>query len=135
MRRPDRFILVLVWTAAAVFLMIPTKGSTTAQSRSASEKIVVPKIWDSKQLDTWATPVAGLNATANFYTDEEYYAAPVDNLRTYPVYAPDKEPKGYREWMLKQGPQRLIEPEKLKSELDWVEAGRTVFAGLDPVEF
>ena len=72
MRRPDRFILVLVWTAAAVFLMIPTKGSTTAQSRSASEKIVVPKIWDSKQLATWATPVAGVSATANFYSEEEY---------------------------------------------------------------
>src|SRR5438034_2225102 len=131
MRRPGRFILVLVWTAAAVFLMIPTKGSTTVQTKSASEKIVVPKIWDSKQLATWATPVAGLNAIANFYTEEEYYAAPVDNLRTYPVYHPDFEPKGYRESLKKQGPQPMLEPAKLNAERDWIEAGRRVFEGLD----
>lgn len=128
MRKADRFLLVLLWAAATVLLMIAGSG---AQTKSAPEKIVVPKIWDTRQLAGWATPVAGINATPNFYSEEEYYAAPVDNLRTYPVYAPDKEPKGYREWMLKQGPQRLIEPEKLKTERDWVEAGRAVFAGLD----
>ncbi len=133
MRRPDRLILVLLWIAAAVFLTTPTELRSAAQTKagSVSEKIAVPKIWDSKQLATWATPVAGINTTANFYSEEEYYAAPVDNVRTYPVYAPDKEPKGYREWMLKQGQQRLIEPEKLKTERDWIEAGRAVFAGLD----
>ena len=133
MRRSDRLILVLLWAAAVVFLMIPTEMRSAAQTKSAStsEKMAAPRIWDAKQLATWATPVAGLSATANFYTEEEYYAAPVDNLRTYPVYAPDKEPKGYRDWMLKQGAQRLIEPEKLKTERDWVEAGRAVFAGLD----
>src|SRR6266851_7527210 len=133
MRRTDRLILLLLWAAAAVFLMIPADVRPAVQTKSASpsQKIIVPKIWDSKQLATWATPVAGVNATPNFYSEEEYYAAPVDNLRTYPVYAPDKEPKGYREWMVKQGPRRLIEPEKLKTERDWVEAGRTVFAGLD----
>src|SRR5882724_4041332 len=105
MRRPDRLILVLLWAAIAVLLMRPAEVRPAAQTKSGStgQKIVAPKIWDSKQLATWATPVAGINATANFYSEEEYYAAPVDNVRTYPVYAPDKEPKGYREWMLKQG--------------------------------
>jgi hypothetical protein len=55
----------------------------------------------------------------------------VDNLRTYPVYHPRREPPGYREWIKAQGPQRLIEPEKLKTEADWIEAGRVVFEGLD----
>jgi hypothetical protein len=127
MRRQDRFFILLMWTALT-FLMMSGSG---AQTRPASEKSVVPRIWDAKQLATWATPVAGINMVANFFSEEEYYAAPVDNVRTYPVYAPDKEPKGYREWMLKQGPQRLIEPEKLKTERDWVEAGRAVFGGLD----
>jgi hypothetical protein len=133
MRRTDRLILVLLWAAAVVFLMIPTEMRSAAQTKSAStsERMVAPRIWDAKQLATWATPVAGLNVTGNFYSEEEYYAVPVDNLRTYPVYAPDKEPKGYREWMLKQGAQRLIEPEKLKTDRDWVEAGRVVFGGLD----
>lgn len=96
-----------------------------------ADKTVVPKIWDAKQLAAWATPVAGVNATPNFYTEEEYYAAPVDNLRTYPVYAPGREPKGYRESLIKQGPQPMIEASKLETERNWIEAGRRVFEGLD----
>ncbi len=131
MRRLNRLILVLLWAAVTLFLIIPTRMHTGAQTKSASEKTVVPKIWDAKQLGTWATPVAGVNAAPNFYTEEEYYAAPVDNLRTYPVYHPDFEPKGYRESLKKQGPQPMIEPEKLKTERDWIEAGHRVFEGLD----
>lgn len=128
MRRPDRFILVLVWFAGTVFLMMPGSG---AQTKPASGKAKVPRIWDAKQLATWATPVAGVNAIPNFYSEAEYYAAPVDNLRTYPVYHPDFEPKGYRESLKKQGPQPMIEPAKLNTDRDWIEAGRHIFEGLD----
>src|SRR5262249_7306003 len=130
MRRPAHLIVISLWFAAAALLALSYHSDTTAQTKS-EQSIVVPKIWDAKQLASWATPVAGINKTANFYSEEEYYAAAVDNVRTYPVYAPDKEPKGYRQWILKQGRQRLIEPEKLKTENDWIDAGRTVFAGLD----
>ena len=71
-------ILLLVITAWLSFVAFLSAG---AQTKSAT----VPKIWDSKQLATWATPVAGLGIAANFYSEEEYYAAPVDNVRTYPV--------------------------------------------------
>ncbi|HWN99258.1 MAG TPA: hypothetical protein VNS63_08320 [Blastocatellia bacterium] len=130
MRRCDRLVIVLLWAAATMFL---TMSGSTAQTRSATgpEKLVVPRIWDANQLATWPTPVAGVNATPNFYSEEEYYAAPVDNMRTYPVYHPDREPKGYREWMIKQGAQPMIELEKLKAEGDWIEAGRRVFEGLE----
>ena len=130
MRKIQCLLLVTFWAGLTVFLML---SGSSAQTKSASSaaKNVVPKIWDSKQLATWATPVAGINTTPNFYSEEEYYAAPVDNLRTYPVYAPDREPKGYRDWILKQGQQPMIEPAKLKSERDWIEAGRRVFEGLD----
>ena len=106
-------------------------SAADAQKTSTPQKLTVPKIWDSKQLATWPTPVAGINTIPNFYSEEEYYAAPVDNLRTYPVYHPDFEPKGYRESLTKQGPQPMIEPEKLRTEQDWIDAGRRVFEGLD----
>lgn len=35
------------------------------------------------------------------------------------------------EWLKKQGPQPMIEPEKLKTERDWIEAGRHVFDAMD----
>jgi hypothetical protein len=59
----------------------------------------VPKVWDEKALAEWATPVAGLNVRPGHFTEKEYYSAPVDTLRTYPVYYPGHEPKGYWEFL------------------------------------
>jgi len=102
---------------------------------SETDTIVVPRIWDDRELATWATPVAGLGLPPGHFSEKEYYAAPIVNLRTYPVYHPKFEPPGYREWIKSQGPQRLIEPEKLKTKADWIEAGRVVFEGLSSPGF
>src|SRR5436309_1784145 len=91
----------------------------------------VPRIWSDRELATWATPVAGVNSTPNFLAEKDYYRVRVENLRTYPVYHPDHEPKGYTAWLKQQGPRPLMESEKLKTEKDWIEAGRRVFDELD----
>ena len=118
---------------AIVMISLIGATATLAQSTTAptSTVIVAPKIWDEKELATWATPVAGLGVPPSFVSEKEYYAAPIDNLRTYRVYHPDREPPGYRESLIQRGPQPLIEPEKLKTEADWIEAGRRVFEELD----
>jgi hypothetical protein len=67
----------------------------------------IPRTWDEKALVNWATPVAGLNVRPHHLSEKEYYATPVDNLRTYPVYYPDREPAGYWEKLQKLGPQPL----------------------------
>jgi hypothetical protein len=91
----------------------------------------IPRTWDDAELATWATPVAGLNVRPTHMPEKEYYALRVENLRTYPVYAPGREPEGYWHMLQTIGPQPLIEPEKLKSEADWIEAGRRVFEEAD----
>ncbi len=110
-----------------------TTREPTAQENSAAtiDGVPIPKLWDDQELATWATPVAGLGIPPGHYSESEYYAAPIDNLRTYPVYHPDREPKGYREWLRSQGPQRLIEPERLRTKADWITAGQRVFEELD----
>ena len=99
-----------------------------AQSPSSSR---VPRLWTDDALRAWALPIAGVKTTPNFYTEAEYYAAPIDELRTYPVYRKGRAPKGYREWILAQGPRPLVEPQKLETEADWIAAGRDVFDGMD----
>ena len=47
------------------------------------------------------------------FTASEYYAVPGENLRTYPVYRPDREPPGYWDWLQKQKPQPLVDAAKL----------------------
>ena len=54
----------------------------------------IPKVWDDAALAEWATPVAGLNLRPKHISASEYYALKIENLRTYPVYAPGREPEG-----------------------------------------
>jgi hypothetical protein len=136
MGKVKQLLVISLWLSACVFACLP--GASAQIEKQAASKISapsrptrVPKIWDAKQLSTWATPIAGINATPNYFTEAEYYAAPVDNLRTYPVYHPDYEPKAYQQWLKKQGAQPLIEPEKIHTEKAWIEAGRRVFEEFD----
>jgi mono/diheme cytochrome c family protein len=112
-------------------LLLPCLARAAAQDAAAPPAVVVPRLWAASALADWATPVAGLNVAPSFVSEEAYYAAPVDNLRTYPVYHPDREPPGYREALLAKGPQPLIEPEKLHTPADWIAAGHRVFQELD----
>lgn len=102
---------------------------------AVQDEIVVPKLWDEQLLATWATPVAGVNALPSFRPAAEYYAAPIDDLRTFPVYHPDREPTGYLEWLAQQAPRPLIEPAKLRTKAEWIAAGQDVFDGLDFADF
>jgi hypothetical protein len=91
----------------------------------------IPKTWDEKGLADWATPVAGLNVRPTHISAQAYYSLRIENVRTYPVYYPGREPDGYWDMLQRVGPKPLIEPERLKSEADWVEAGRRVFDEAD----
>ena len=110
-------------------------AAVTSLAAQLPARTGVPRLWTDEALAGWALPIAGVKATPKYYTEAEYYAAPVDEVRTYPVYIKSREPEGYRDWMRKQGPQPLIEPAKLTSEADWIAAGREVFDGLHLAEF
>jgi hypothetical protein len=97
--------------------------------------IDVPKTWDEKALHDWATPVVGLNLRPGHFSEAEYYAAPADNLRTYPVYFPGREPAGYWDMLQTVGPKPLIEPATLQTDADWVRAGQRVFEEFDTIGF
>ncbi|HZM01314.1 MAG TPA: hypothetical protein VFD43_13790 [Planctomycetota bacterium] len=120
--------------AVALFAAAACDDGASTEARPATDvdaPVVVPRLWDAAALESWATPLAGLGRPPTLVSEEQYYAAPVDNLATYPVYHPSREPAGYREGLLARGPRPLIEPERLKSRADWIEAGRVVFESLD----
>jgi len=114
---------------------VTTLAAVTLAAQQRSVPGSTPRLWADEALKGWALPIAGVKATPNFYTEAEYYAAPVDEVRTYPVYLKGREPAGYREWMRKQGPQPLIDPANLKTDADWLAAGRAVFDGMHLSEF
>jgi mono/diheme cytochrome c family protein len=95
--------------------------------------VTAPRIWDDQALEDWATPIAALGIRPGHFTAAEYYAAPVENLKTYPVYRPDREPPGYWEWLQKQKPEPLIDASKLHTPDDWIRAGEIAFHTMDEV--
>ena len=95
----------------------------------------IPKVWDEAALADWVTPVAGLNVRPTHIPAKDYYSMPEYNYRSYPVYMPGREPKGYWEMLQRIGPKPLIEPESLKTEADWIEAGRRVFEEAEAPQF
>ena len=80
-------------------------AAVTSLTAQLPARTGMPRLWTDEALAGWALPVAGVKATPKFYTEAEDHAAPVDEVRTYPVYIKGREPEGYRDWMRKQGPQ------------------------------
>lgn len=87
----------------------------------------IPRVWDEDALADWATPLAGLQARPTHMSAAEYYALPEENLSSYPVYMPGREPEDYWEELQQLGPRPLIEPGDLATQADWVAAGERVF--------
>ena len=115
---------------ATMLLMVPLVLAGVlghAQAPAGAWKPSVPRTWDEGALADWATPLAGLNRRPVHMSAREYYAIPEENLQTYPVYMPGREPEGYWDRIQKTGPRPLVEPETLKTEADWIAAGERVF--------
>ncbi len=93
------------------------------------------KVWSNQEALSFRLPLAGLGAPPALITEERYYALPEYNLKTYPVYHPDKEPKGYLDWLKQQDPKPLVDLGDLKTEADWIAAGREVFYGRELPRF
>jgi hypothetical protein len=104
---------------------------TLAVCAGAGTSARVPRIWDDAALADWATPVAALRLRPAHYSAQEYYAVPADNLRTYPVYLPGKEPQGYWEELQKKKPEPLVDVAKIRTRADWIEAGTRAFREID----
>src|ERR1700752_4482753 len=117
--------------ALAIAGMLRVGALGWSQASSAEPTIVVPRLWTDEALPDWAPPLAPLGGPPTVLGEEQYYALRVDDLRSYPVYHPKFEPPGYRESLIALGPRPLIEPEKLATRSDWIEAGRVVFESLD----
>jgi hypothetical protein len=92
-----------------------------------------PLIWDDRALADWATPLASLRIRPGHYTSSEYYAVPADNLRTYPIYRPDREPPGYWDALQKKKPEPLVDASAIRTRRDWIAAGTRAFQEIDSV--
>jgi hypothetical protein len=123
MRRMSNLLMALVGCFAA--------GAGAAQSNDGRDEEAwvpeVPRVWDEQALRDWALPLAALGEPPMHMSSDDYYALPAENLKSYPVYMPGREPDGFWDVVLRAGPEPLIRPETLESKADWIAAGERVF--------
>ncbi|MCI0389094.1 MAG: hypothetical protein MOB07_10075 [Acidobacteria bacterium] len=88
----------------------------------------IPRVWDDDAVHELTLPLVGMRKPAEHISSDYYYRIPVARIpKTYPVYAPEREPAGYLEWLKQQEPEDAIDFRALKSKEDWIRAGQLVF--------
>ena len=88
----------------------------------------IPKTWDDAAVAAFEVPLADPAASPAHVTAEYYYAIPVRPIyRSYPVYHPDREPPGYLDQLRRHEPEITFVPSRLRTEEEWIQAGKLVF--------
>jgi hypothetical protein len=116
-----------VFVLALVIALQIAANDEPITAQVSTRRPSIPRTWDESALAGWATPLAGLNLRPSHLSAREYEALPLENLRSYPVYMPGREPEGYWEKLQTIGPQPLIDASTLKTDADWIVAGQRVF--------
>lgn len=99
----------------------------------------IPRTWKQSDVISLELPLANPAYSPVHVPEEQYYQIPERAIyKSYPVYRPDREPAGYREWLARQEPEIAFDASKLKTREDWLKAGEIVFnagTSFNPVFF
>jgi hypothetical protein len=98
-----------------------------------------PRTWTQSAVDSFELPLASPEHSPVHIAEEAYYRIPERVIyRTYPVYAPEREPTGYMDWLKSRQPEIAFDSSQPKSREQWIEAGELVFnapTSFNPVFF
>jgi hypothetical protein len=129
-QKPNLYILIVFLSLCFTFIA----NLSSAQKAKATWKTDIPKTWVDAEMNELEIPLADPTGSPKHVSAEYYYHIPVRQIyKSYPIYAPGKEPPGYLEWLEKQEPEIRFDTTKLKTEGDWIRAGEMVFQA--PVAF
>jgi hypothetical protein len=108
--------------------------SQRSVAQSARWQPKIPKTWVDSEIATLEVPLADPASSPKYISADYYYRIPVRPIyKSYPIYAPGKEPAGYVERLAKQEPQITFTTSTLRTKQDWIKAGELVFDA--PIEF
>lgn len=94
----------------------------------------IPRTWEAEALASLEVPLATASVSPVHASPEFYYRIPVMRIyKSYPIYAPGREPAGYIDWLKQQEPVVVFNADRLRTEEDWRKAGELVFEA--PVSF
>ncbi len=125
----------ILWWLLLVFTACPAlSGQSMAQAQKAAFRVAIPRLWDEKELAQMTLPPARHGGEIVYVSSDYFYRTPgLGIYKTYPVYHPLREPKGYLDRLKNQEPALVFDPSKLKTEADWIKAGEIAFNA--PISF
>jgi Di-haem oxidoreductase, putative peroxidase len=99
----------------------------------------IPRTWEKTAVETMELPLANRQILVTHIDEAAYYRIPERVIyKSYPVYAPGREPAGYMEWLKTVEPQAAFDESDLSTQNQWIAAGEIVFnapTSLHPVFF
>ena len=111
------------FTLLAAFLFIIQIQPCAAQDFHPA----IPRVWDDVAMRDVELPLAA-RIPVHHVSSSYYYSIPVrENVKSYPIYVPGREPKDYWEWLKRQDPQPAFEFKNLRTKQDWIDAGKLIF--------
>lgn len=114
--------------ALAGLFGLASLASGGTQRQELAARTSVPRMWDDAAMSTLEVPLADPGASPVHVTSATYYGIPARTIyRSYPVYAPGKEPPGYLKRLERAEPEIIFDASKLRTEADWIKAGEVVF--------
>jgi hypothetical protein len=88
----------------------------------------VPRVWDNREVESLQLPAPNRGFARSHISEAEYYRVPERSIyKSYPVYAPGREPEGYQEWLKTREAEIAFDSTKLHSSEEWIGAGEVVF--------
>ena len=89
---------------------------------------IVPKTWDPAELASFEVPLVNVERSARHIDPACYYRLAIRPIyKSYPIYAPDREPPGYMDWLAQQEPELAFDASREDSDDEWIAAGEIVF--------
>ena len=88
----------------------------------------VPRVWDKAAVDSLELPLVEPKVFPTHIDEAAYYGIPERVIyKSYPVYAPGREPAGYKDWLNSVEPTVSFDPSILHTQQQLVSAGEIVF--------
>ena len=88
----------------------------------------LPVTWDETALASMQTPLRDPTRTPKHMASATYNRIPaLVFYKTYPVYAPGREPAGYMDRLRQAEPETVFNPVRLQAPEDWAKAGEAIF--------
>jgi hypothetical protein len=99
----------------------------------------IPQTWEKTAVSTMELPLANGQFSPVHIDEATYYRIPERVIyKSYPVYAPGREPAGYMDRLKTIEPEIAFNPSALTTQQQWISAGEIVFnapTSLHPVFF